>query len=519
MSATAGQYAVRERAGGDIRRDSLVVSVFFLVALSCVQPIVAFVRGVIFCRWLTPDQLGCWDLALSFLTLAAPIVVLGIPGSFGRYVEHFDQRGMLSLFLRRTTWTCLVLGTLAVALVAALAPQFSYLIFGRADLGNTIYVIALCLATMIAYGYVVELLTALRMFRIVSLLHLVKGLAFAIAGAGLMLFWVQGPESVIAGYALACFVASGLALVWLVPTWRSLPGVDRHSETQYASPRQFWSKLFPFAVGVWTTNFLTNLFEIVDRYMILHFSGMSNEVALEQVGNYHSSRIVPLLFVAFAGMLSSLILPHLSRDWEAGRRKEASDRMVLSLKLCVLALTAGSTFVMWVSPWLFDVGFQGKYSGGLAVLPWTLAYCVWTGLIFLAQMYLWCTEKVRPGSIAIGIGIVVNIVLNLILLPYLGLLGAVLATAASKLLVLVIVYWFAHKLELRFDVRMWAVTFLPLVICLGAVWSILTVAIVGLAIFTTGLVLTEAEKSQLSDAIGPGWSRLSAYLAGATRRE
>jgi len=240
---------------------------------------------------------------------------------------------------------------------------------------------------------------------------------------------------------------------------------------------------------------------------------------LEQVGNYHSSRIVPVLFVAFAGMLSSVILPHLSRDWETGRREQASSRIVLSLKLCVLTLTAGSTVVLWMAPWLFDVGFQGKYSGGLAVLPWTLTYCVWTGMIFLAQMYLWCAEKVRLGSIAIGIGVVVNIVLNLALLPYLGLLGAVLATAASKLFTLVIVYWFAHRLEMRFDARMWAVTLLPLVICLGPAWSLITLAVVGLAIAWTDCVLTVSEKKRLSEVAGPAWIRMSAYLAGATERK
>ena len=250
--------------------------------------------------------------------------------------------------------------------------------------------------------------------------------------------------------------------------------------------------------------------------MIVHFSEMTSEAALEQVGHYHSSRIVPLLFVTFATMLASVILPHLTRDWEAGRRGAASDLMVLCLKMCVLFLSVGCTAVLLCAPWLFEVGFEGKYSGGLAVLPWTLTYCAWTGMIFLAEMYLWCAEKVRLCGIAIAIGVVVNIVLNLLLLPLLGLLGAVLATAASKLLVLVIVYWFAHSLELRFDWRMWALTFLPLIVCLGPSGAVASIAVVGLAVLSTRLVLSEAEKRQLAEVIRPAWLRIRSYLAGAS---
>ena len=57
-----------------------------------------------FCRWLEPEQLGQWDVAFGFLNLAAPLAVLGLPGSFGRYVEYFRQRGQFHVFLRRTTF-------------------------------------------------------------------------------------------------------------------------------------------------------------------------------------------------------------------------------------------------------------------------------------------------------------------------------------------------------------------------------------------------------------------------------
>ncbi|NIL96652.1 MAG: oligosaccharide flippase family protein [Planctomycetales bacterium] len=492
-----------------VRRDTLAASVMFLMALSCVQPLISFGRGLLFCRWLDPEQLGCWDMALSFLTLIAPVVVLGIPGSFGRYVEHFAQRGQLATFLRRTGLACLVLGTAAVALVAWQAGFFAGLIFGRQDLVSLVHLVAVCLASMVAFGFVIELLTALRMFRVVSLLHFVKGVMFALSGAGLLLVWTSA-ASILVSYTLACLLASALSLWWLLPTWKSLPAADSLAADSLAgsaalSRRGLWAKLMPFAAWVWLTNLTANLFEITDRYMIVHFSGMPNAEALLQVGYYHSSRLVPLLLISFAGMLASLILPHLARDWEAGRRQVVSSQVILGLKLCSLFMAATATAVMLAGPWLFEVVLEGKYASGLAVMPWTLAYCVWFGLVSVAEMYLWCAERVRLGTAALAVGVVVNVVLNLLLLPSLGLLGAVLATAASKLFVLTLIYTLSHLLGLPFDWRLWALAFLPLLICLGPAFAAAALAVLGLAVIATPLVLTAAEKDLLATALTRCW--------------
>ena len=89
-----------------LRPDTLAASVTILLVANIVQRSIGFGRGILFCRWLSPDELGTWDMAYSFLLLAAPVVVLGLPGSFGRYLERYRQRGQLRTFLRRATiWT------------------------------------------------------------------------------------------------------------------------------------------------------------------------------------------------------------------------------------------------------------------------------------------------------------------------------------------------------------------------------------------------------------------------------
>ncbi|HEY2147725.1 MAG TPA: hypothetical protein VGH32_07290, partial [Pirellulales bacterium] len=95
-----------------LRTDSLATSVAILVALSIAQRLIGFARQILVCRWLEPDQLGEWDICFKFLMLGAPLAVLGLPGSFGRYLEYYRRRGHLKTFLRRTAAACTILACL-----------------------------------------------------------------------------------------------------------------------------------------------------------------------------------------------------------------------------------------------------------------------------------------------------------------------------------------------------------------------------------------------------------------------
>lgn len=503
-----------------VRKDTLATSLIFLLGLSATQPLVSFARGILFCRTLSPAELGAWDMVLSFIMLAGTVVVIGIPGSFGRYVEHYAQRGQLSMFMRRTTVLCAALTVLAMVVMYLAAPTFSNMIFGRPDRIQWVYYVAAGLGSLIAWGFVVELLTAMRLFRVVSGMQLFKAIAFVLLTMGMLFLWEGGPASVILGHAIASMMAVGIALYWLIPAWHSSPEqvseayAGDEAELQFPTAWGFWAKLMPFAAWVWIANFCTHLFEMIDRYMLVHFSGMPSEEALTQVGHYHSSRIVPIFLVSFASMLASMLLPHFTKDWERNRRDAVSEGLNLAIKLLGLALCAGAAVVMLIAPYIFEYAFAGRYDGGLAVLPWTLAYCVWFSMFFLGDIYLSCAERVRLLSVALFIGLCVNVVMNLMLLPTYGLFGAVWATAFSKFVVLIATFMFAQRLGLKLHRGAWLITLLPLSICLGttAAWSIVLVALV--ATLSTDSILSAGEKRRLLDLANPYVQRFFPRLGG-----
>ncbi len=361
--------------------------------------------------------------------------------------------------------------------------------------------IALCLLLLIFYNFLFELFGGLRMFRLVSTLQFCHSLLFASLGVGLVLFWRVRPSAWCWPMAARCALCLLGAGFWLPGTWGALP-----ADNAQLKRRDLWGKLLPFAASVWVTNWLANLFEVVDRYMLVHFSGLGASQALGQVGAYHAARVLPLPMIAVAALLRAAVLPHLSHDWEAGRREEVSRRLNLTLKLVSLALFAGSVAIVCAAPWVFEYAFAGKFPGGLAVLPLTLVYLSWSALSMLASIYLWCAERAALGSVALALGLLANIGLNLLLVPSHGLFGAVLATSVANLLALTLVLGFSRRLGMRLHAGTWILPAVTASVALGpAVASAALLAILHQAI-TRQWLFGEGEKRlfwELASKVNP----------------
>jgi polysaccharide transporter, PST family len=493
-----------------LQTDTLVDSVLILLAMNVVQRIVGFVRAVLFCRWLDADQLGVWDMAFSFLLLAAPLSVLAIPGAFGRYLEHFRQRGQLRAFLQRTILACGGLAIVACTIIVLLRQWLSAIVFGSEDQAEMIGLAAGTLVFVISYNFLVELFTALRNVRFASTMQLINSVAFAALGIGLLVGWKKSAESVLISYGGSCLIAAIPAVFVLRRICKSAPLPE-----QILPRGVLWSRLAPYVAWVLMGSVLMNLFNVVDRYMLLHFSQLPSDKALDAVGNYYAARVVPLLLISIATMLATMITPHLSHDWEAGRRDLVAAKLRLFLKVFGFALFAAAAVVLMLGPLMFEIGFRGKFPQGLAVLPWTLLSCTWFGLWLISQNYLFCAEKARLASVALATGLAIDIPLNLLLLPSMGLQGAVLSAAAANAVSLWLVWHFNRRLGFQPDNGVRLVLALPILLCGGRWLAILAIPVVAACAVWGNQLLTSDEKRQLAEGLGNSGRRfgLKRWLA------
>ncbi len=168
--------------------------------------------------------------------------------------------------------------------------------------------------------------------------------------------------------------------------------------------------------------------------------------------------------------------------------------------------TLGAIF-LWVAPWLFDSFLAGKYAAGFAVTPWSLVSFLWYGMYVVAQTYLFCGERGSSCSIALALGLATNIVLNFMLLPTMGLLGAVMATAIGNGLVLIIAGYLARRHGMQWNSGVVIAGLLPVVLLNGAEFALGTVILVLVTNYFSPVLFSADEVRLLSESLHHGTSR------------
>lgn len=315
---------------------------------------------------------------------------------------------------------------------------------------------------------------------------------FAILGAGILFIFHDGASAATLAFAISCFVGM-IPAFWEL--WKYRAGIRNEGDPLTQST--MWKRVAPFAIWMWATNLLCNLIEVSDRYMLLHWSNLSPDLAQGSVGQYHCGRVVPLLLVSVAVMLAGVLIPYLSQAWEAGNKSKVTKQINWSVKLMSISFTAGGVVVLISSPILFNWILQGRYNGGLSVLPLTLVYCIWLGLMTIAQDYLWVAEKGKWATLVCAAGLVVNILLNMILIPLIGLQGAVIGTACGNATLVVLIILLNHRFGCRADAGIWLCVALPLVLLLSTPLAVMAMTMMSLICISTNLILNAEEKSDL----------------------
>jgi len=345
-----------------------------------------------------------------------------------------------------------------------LAPGwFGWMVFLQPERMDLIHAVAAAVLGIITYNFVSDLCGSLRLVRVVSIMQFLQGVGFTCLSVW-WLFQGGGLTGVVWMFTLACWISAVAGAILLRRQWSKVQQVSSTEASlskacggDDSSLRGMIRRLAPYAAALWLMNLIGNCFELSDRYMILHFmptasaagdlaSGLSGQAA---VGQYHAGRIIPMLLLSLAMMISGILLPYLAADWEQRRFEKVQQRLRDVLMMVSICFTAGSALAILAGPWMFEVLLHGRYAAGLRLMPMALCFCTWSALVTIGQTYLWTAERGKWVPVAMFAGLVSNLVLNALLLPRMGLTGAVLATLCSHGIVMIgiwaAMYWFGFR--------------------------------------------------------------------------
>ncbi len=497
-----------ETAKKEMPTDTIASGISFMLIANVLQRGIGFLRNIAFCHFLSEHELGLWALASGFFILAAPLSVLGLPGSLGRFTEFYRMRNQLVSYLG---WMIVgsAAGLLAFSLALVLFPWWSAtLIFDNEESFATIAMLTATLILVVGFNFITELLSGLRQNRIVSGMQMLNSISFTMMSVSWLLLF-RDWRGVLLSFAIASLLGCIPGLIGLRTTC-----AIAFTNQEPMDTRGMWSRILPFAASIWLMNLLGNLFDVVDRYMLLHLANTDVLSSTAIVGQYHSGRILPVLITSLAAMLNGMILPHLSADWEAGEREAVKTRIRSTMKLMTLFFWALSIGGMVVSPFVFQTLLKGRYADGLSIMPLGLVHCTYAAVAAFLCNYFWCEEKGGLVTKLMAFGLLLNIVLNFLMVPLWCVYGAMLATFLAGVAILGMTIAIMSQRGCWVGRQAVILAILPASLAVSTSLSMLVFTLIILLISRTDLLLSADEKEELSVHLRPMLRRIGLAADG-----
>ena len=185
-------------------------------------------------------------------------------------------------------------------------------------------------------------------------------------------------------------------------------------------------ELMIFALPFLISGLFDRTIELADRRMIGYYLGDS------ATGLYVASYTVAVLMRLLVYSFNAGWQPYfLSKIDQKGGREELED---IYTRTGIILISVWFLAAVWL-PLIIKIPLgQGRYIlhpnywEGISIIPIVMAAYVSMGLYFLQLPALYHHGKTGLNAVFIGIGAAINIILNVLLIPLLGIIGAAVAT-------------------------------------------------------------------------------------------
>jgi len=393
-------------------------------AVMAISAGLAFAVNALLARLLGVSQYGIYVYVLTWVNILAMAAKLGMETSLVRFVAAYSAagewgsfHGLLRYSVRMITWASLAIGVVAGLVVLALQDQM-----GR-DQAETFFMALLLLPLLALTGIRQGALRGLKRVVKASLPEgvmrplfiglLVAGL-YGATNAGL------GAAQIMVLNLLATIAAFGIGTYWLsmaLPSevLRSAPTNDGRTWLRVSLP-----------------NFMIAGMHLVLGQTDIIMVGLL--MGTDKAGIYAvATRLADLSLMGHAAA-NSIVAPMISSLYSAGKLHELQ-RMVtwaargiflFTLAVCAVLVVTGPQILA-----LFGEAFVAGYAPLLVLLigMMIIATAGSSGLLLTMTGYQDDAAWIVSGAALL------NVVLNILLIPGYGLIGAAVATALSKTLV------------------------------------------------------------------------------------
>jgi O-antigen/teichoic acid export membrane protein len=370
------------------------------------------------------------DISILFATAAFLNIIFtyGMETSFFRFTQIEEPRKVFN-----TSLSILLMTTSLFALLLILPIQF---VADVMKLGThpewLIYVVLIVALDTIA----VLPFSKLRQdgkpkkFALIKLLNILTNMFFVIfflyfcksdfeAGKQTLLASLYNPNIGIGYVFIANLIASSVTLLLLITEF---------SGFQFQIDKKLLREIFIYSTPLIIVGFGGIINETIDRFMIVyHYNGTIDE-ARSANGIYSANYKLAVLIVLFIQTFRMGAEPFFFKESTKENAQETYAKVmhffIIVCSLCFLGV------VMYLDVWKHFMGINKnpEYLQGLFIVPILMLAKIFLGIYYNMSVWYKLTNKTMAGATITIIGAALTILVNYLLIPYLGYLACAIAT-------------------------------------------------------------------------------------------
>jgi O-antigen/teichoic acid export membrane protein len=380
---------------------------------------------VLIARYLSQTEYGAWAYALSLVTLGEAVTTLGLDRGVGRFLAVYDERRDYDRLLGTLVLVAGVVGAVGLSLVLLVTGARSWLAGTAVGDGQAVallVVLILLAPIQSADNLLAGVLAVFASARAIFVRKYLLGPGLRLVVVLLLVLTERDVGFLAAGYVVAGAVG---VLLYLAILWHVLADRGIRSHLHLRTARIPFREVLGFTIPLLSTDLVYVSMATTDALLLQHFWG-SQEVAEFRV-------VQPLanLNLVVYSSFTLLFMPAASRLFTRGDRAAVADLYwrtavwVAVLSFPMLALT--TTLAGPVTLALYEPRYAGSavFLAVVSVGYYLNAAFGFNGLTLRVYGFVRFTVFTNLAVL------VLNVALNLALIPAHGALGAAVATAAT----------------------------------------------------------------------------------------
>lgn len=386
--------------------------------------LVGYIFFWILARYYSAEGVGIFQAIWTLLMIAAVIGKMGFDTSIVKFIGNYygnAQKGLVkNLFRKVQFW--LLLSAVTIALILWLfAEPLSFLFFETYEKQHYIYIAAISVIPLVLLNYHAETMKALK--RILAFSAFQNGTIYLLIIVLIYAAWHSGIAFDRALWSL--FIA--LAILALVSLWvlnRFIPpAASGKMPGMGYTNRQLFSITLPML-------FSNSLFLLMNWTDTLMLSGFLPE---SEVGIYATALKIAALNSVILVAVNSIAMPKFAELYEKNDRLQFR-RFVKQSTLLMLIVSLPVLLLIFVFPaWLLGI-FGSEFTAGKNVLIILAIGQFFSTVSGSVINILNMSNHQKKARNILFFSTFINIILNLVLIPVYGILGAAVATASSTVL-------------------------------------------------------------------------------------